>query len=145
MLEKHHIHPLRHMSHAGESKSKLLALYKGIAKDKFLSDEAEMASLYPTKNAGSSYRKLKSDLREKLIDTVLRIDTDLKHYTDYQRAYYRCHKQWLTVRFLTGQNANTAAITLGLSIAYLCPAFGSERQHGCHHAGQSGAAAGRKV
>ncbi len=112
ILEKHNLHPRKYMGHGGESKSKLLALYEGIAKDKFLSDEEAAASLYAVSNGSSSYRKLKSDLREKLLEAVLQINTDQERYTDYQKAYYQCHKQWLTVRVLTGQNANTAALSL---------------------------------
>jgi len=112
VLEKHNIHPLRYLSTMGGGKSKMLALYEGIAKDRFSSDEMAAAALYLPDNRTSSYRKLKSDLRDKLLDAVLTINTDGDQYTDYQRAYYDCHKQWLTVRFLTGQNANTAALTL---------------------------------
>ncbi|MCY7329923.1 MAG: hypothetical protein LH618_15320, partial [Saprospiraceae bacterium] len=112
VLEKHNIHPLRYLSTMGDGKSKMLALYEGIAKDRFSSDEMAAAALYLPDNRTSSYRKLKSDLRDKLLDAVLTINTDGDQYTDYQKAYYDCHKQWLTVRFLTGQNANTAALTL---------------------------------
>lgn len=112
ILEKHHLHPLKYMGSVAESKSKLLALYEGIAKDKFPSDEAAATNLYSTDSRSSSYRKLKSDLREKLLEAVLQINTDQDQYTDYQKAYYNCHKQWLTVRFLTGQNANTSALIL---------------------------------
>lgn len=112
VLEKHNVHPLKYMAPPGDNKSKLLALYEGIARNRFSSDEVAAASLYSTDSRGSSYRKLKSDLREKLLDAMLQINTDLEQYTDYQRAYYHCHKQWLIVRFLTGQNANTAALLL---------------------------------
>ena len=112
LLNKHNIHPLKYMGSVGDGKSKMLALYEGIARDKFTSDEIATNVLYETSGDSSSYRKLKSDLREKLLDAVLQINTDMEHYTDYQRAYYNCHKQWVTVRYLTGQNANMAALAL---------------------------------
>ena len=110
LLSQHNIHPLRHL--AGSEDSKLLALYEGIAKGKFNTDEEAAAALYGGKDGTSGYRKLKSDLRERLLDHVFQINTDLGHYSDYQKAYYDCHKQWVLVRFLTGQNANTVALTL---------------------------------
>lgn len=110
LLTQHNIHPLKHL--AGSEDSKLLALYEGIAKGKFHSDEEAAAELYKGQGAASSYRKLKSDLRERLLEHVFQINTELSHYSDYQKAYYDCHKQWVIVRFLTGQNANTVALTL---------------------------------
>ena len=113
LLKQHNIHPLKYLSATGEGKSKLLALYEGISKGKINSDQEAAAALYEGESGESSkYRKLKSDLRERLLDAILQINTDLEHYSDYQKAYYECHKQWVMVRFLTGQNANTAALSL---------------------------------
>ena len=110
LLTQHNVHPLKHL--VGSSDSKLLALYEGIVKGKFNTDEDAAAALYQGKAAGSHYRKLKSDLRERLLEHVFQINTDQSNYSDYQKAYYDCHKQWVVVRFLTGQNANTVALTL---------------------------------
>lgn len=110
LLSQHNIHPLKHL--AGSEDSKLLALYEGIAKGKFHTDEDAAAELYKGQGGTSSYRKLKSDLRERMLEHVFQINTELSHYSDYQKAYYDCHRQWVIVRFLTGQNANTVALTL---------------------------------
>lgn len=110
LLNQHNIHPLKHL--AGSEESKLLALYEGISKGKFHTDEEAATSLYGAKGGTSGYRKLKSDLRERLLEHVFQINTDQSRYSDYQKAYYDCHKQWVVVRFLTGQNANTVALTL---------------------------------
>ncbi len=110
LLAQHQVHPLKHLE--GAKDSKLLALYEGIAKGRYLSDEEAARDLYKEQGASSSYRKLKSTLRERLLECIFHIDTQQAEYTDYQRAYYDCHKQWVIVRFLTGQNANTIALTL---------------------------------
>lgn len=110
LLVQHNVHPLKHME--GAKDSKLLALYEGIAKSKYNTDEEAAADLYKGQGGTSSYRKLKSDLRDRLLEYVFQINTELSHYSDYQKAYYDCHKQWVIVRFLTGQNANTAALIL---------------------------------
>ncbi|MFN0013137.1 MAG: hypothetical protein ACKVU2_01195 [Saprospiraceae bacterium] len=110
LLAQHNIHPLKHL--AGSEDSKLLALYEGIAKGKFQSDDEAAVALYKGQGGASSYRKLKSDLRERLLERVFEINTDTSQYSDYQKAYYECHKLWVIVRFLTGQNANTVAMTL---------------------------------
>ncbi len=110
LLAQHEVRPLKGLENAKDSK--LLALYEGISKGKYQSDEEAAADLYGEKHPGSSYRKLKSVLRDKLLDSIFEINTQREEYSDYQRAYYDCHKQWVIVRFLTGQNANTAALSL---------------------------------
>ena len=121
LLNQHNIHPLKHL--AGSEDSKLLALYEGISKGKFHTDEEAAASLYGGKGGASGYRKLKSDLRERLLEHVFQINTDQSHYSDYQKAYYDCHKQWVVVRFLTGQNANTVALTLATRLLRISEKF----------------------
>ncbi|MFN0034959.1 MAG: hypothetical protein ACKVUS_07835 [Saprospiraceae bacterium] len=108
LLQQHGIHPFK----GADSKSKLLALWEGIAKGRFSTDEAAAKALYDEGYEGSKYRKLKSDLRERLLDAVLEIDGNQKSYSDYQKAYYECHRQWAVVRILTGQNANAAALSV---------------------------------
>lgn len=110
LLSQHHVHPLKELE--GGKDSKLLALYEGIAKGRYHSDEEAAADLYGGQGASSSYRKLKSTLRDRLLERVFEINTQQDEYSDYQKAYYECHKQWVIVRFLTGQNANTVALTL---------------------------------
>lgn len=114
LFRQHNIHPLKHL--VGSADSKLLALYEGIAGGKFNTDAEAAAAIYPDKDGNSGYRKLKSDLRERLLGTVFDINTNLGHYSDYQKAYYDCHKQWVMVRFLTGQNANTVALSLATKL-----------------------------
>jgi hypothetical protein len=117
LLKRHNIHPFKHLAGLDTGKSKLLLLYEGIAKNKFSSDEEAANELYREESIDTSkYRKLKSDFREKLLSAVFQINTDLGHYSDYQKAYYDCHKEWVMVRFLTGQNANTAALALANSL-----------------------------
>jgi len=108
LLIQHGSHPFK----GADAKSKLLALWDGIAKGKFYSDEAAAAGLYDGVGEGSKYRKLKSDFRERLLDAVLEIDGNQKSYSDYQKAYWECHKHWAVVRILSGQNANAAALSV---------------------------------
>jgi len=112
LLLQHNIHPLK----GADAKSKLLGLWDGIAKGRFATDEAAAAALYDGADIGSKFRKLKSDLRDRLLSAVLEIDGDQKSNSDYQKAYYDCHKQWTVVRILTGQNANSAALSVATKL-----------------------------
>ncbi|MBK8192340.1 MAG: hypothetical protein IPK76_03795 [Lewinellaceae bacterium] len=110
LLLQHNIHPLKHLVGSGDSK--MLALYEGISNGSFNSDVEAAEAIYGSIGGSSSYRSFKSDLRERLLGSVFDINTNLDHYSDYQKAYYECHKQWVMVRFLTGQNANTIALSI---------------------------------
>lgn len=108
LLIQHGIHPFK----GADAKSRLLAFWDGIAKGRFSTDEAAAKALYNESVESSKYRKLKSDFRERLLESVLEIDGNQKSYSDYQKAYYECHKMWTVVRILTGQNANAAALSV---------------------------------
>lgn len=94
-----------------EKSSKLWTFYNGIRKEKHRSDDEASADLYGVPGSGA-YRKLKATLLECMVDSVARLDTQQDIFTDYQRSYYECHKEWYVVRILTGQHAHTAALNL---------------------------------
>lgn len=98
-----------------ESNSKIRLLFDGISKSRYASDEAAAVDLYGDAKSGS-YRKLKSDLLDCLINSVARLDTQQDVFTEHQKSYYECHRQWYVVRILTGQNANTAALSIAVKL-----------------------------
>lgn len=111
LLQKYNIHPLGQYS-AVDKNSKLQEFYEGVLKNAFKTDADASAALYEGEVTSSKYRKLKSDLWDRLLESVPLINLDQNQASDYQKAYYNCHKEWLTVRLLMGQNANTAAMKL---------------------------------
>ncbi len=106
-----------------KSASKLAKLYQGIASGDYLSDEVASAQLYADELVGSSYRKLKFSLREKLINALLNSDLKSKEANEYQKAYYDSYKQWAAVKILFGKNANIAAVTQALKLLKLSERF----------------------
>jgi hypothetical protein len=94
------------------TKSKLQKLHDGIGKGKYKSDAEAAKNLYGEDAEGSKFRKLKSDLRDKLHEAVLQLQSDPNDASDYQNAYYESHRTWLVVRTLIGQGAHQAATTL---------------------------------
>lgn len=99
-----------------ENGSLMQKLYAGITKRKFSTDEQAEKYLYPEGGGGSNYRKLKSLFREKLLASIVALGTEVGELTDYQKAYYRCHRQWLIVKILTAHNANNAAVVLATKL-----------------------------
>ena len=112
ILNQYQLKPLHTNGQRLEPDSRLGKFYEGLEKDQFETDEEAEAFLFPDGRSASNYRKLKSELRDKLIYTVALFNAKGTDFTDYQKAYYDCHKLWLVVKILTGQNANTAAMNL---------------------------------
>ncbi len=88
----------------------LYRFYKGIEKREFSTDEEAEKTLYPEGDSAAKYRRLKSTLRDRMLSSIAAFEANGNDFSDYQKAYYACHRDWLTVKILIGQNANTAAI-----------------------------------
>lgn len=111
LLKQHHVQSLKHLADE-DSKSKIAVLYEGIASNKFKTDEAAARFLYGEAPEGSKYRKLKSDLRDHLLEAAYRLNMTEDTMSDYQQAYYECNRLWITVRVLAGHNSTMAALYL---------------------------------
>lgn len=99
-----------------EKGSLMHKLHAGIANSKFSTDEEAEKFLYPEGGSAGKYRKLKSLFRERLLASVISLDTETSDLTDYQKAYYRCHRQWLVVKILAAHNANNVAVVLATKL-----------------------------
>lgn len=125
LLRDNNVYPIDYLK-SGDSKrtdSKLLKLYEGITSGKFNSDAEAEKAIYTGSIGSVAYRKLKSDLKDRLLDAVQQIDTRQPGFSDYQKAYYACHRQWLTVKILAGLNANNAAISLATKLLKVAEKF----------------------
>jgi hypothetical protein len=112
VLKTNHLRPLASLERKKDAGSKLVELYNGIESGRFQTDEDAARVIYPEDKESSRFRKLKADLRDKLFQTLLQFNTNTGEFSDYQKAYYECHRQWFYIKILTGQNANTAAMYL---------------------------------
>jgi len=99
-----------------EKNTMLWKLYSGLEKGKINSDEEAEQLLYKGAHGGSKYRQLKFTLRERMMSAIINFEAKGDRFTDYQKAYYESHREWLIVKILTGQNANTAAISLAVKL-----------------------------
>ena len=125
LLRQHNINPFEHLRD-GDGRggsSKLLAMFEGIRDGQINSDSEAEKKLYGNQMGGNAYRKLKSDIKGHLIDSILDINTFKSDFSDYQRAYYDCHKKWLVVRILAGMNANISAMELAEKLLHKASKF----------------------
>ncbi len=93
-----------------DSKTKLFLLYEGLRTGRFQSEQQAALALYQDQVNSPKFRKLKSDLQERLIHAVLQLDLSKDARTDYQKAYYEYHKQWTIFKTLAGLSANVVAL-----------------------------------
>ena len=93
-----------------ESKTSLL--YEALAQNQVATDEEALELLYPEDLNKSAYSKLKQSLKSHLINTLFLIDTNQNAYTDRQKAYYECHKDWAAVNILLAKSARAASLQL---------------------------------
>jgi hypothetical protein len=117
-LSQYDIQPLNQHGQPLEEGSKAAMLYQGILRQKYRSDEDAERDIYPGPDSNNKYRQLKFFLRDRLLDAVGRFSAGKykDQFTDYQFAYYDCHRQWFTIKVLAGHNAHTVAISMALKL-----------------------------
>lgn len=112
VINKNKLRAIELMSLPMNSDSKIGELYDLVAEGKTSSKEDLAAHFYPNDKSGASFRKLKANLKNRLINTLFFIDIKQPSYNYYQKAYYECYKDWAATKILMGRNAHTAAIEL---------------------------------
>ncbi|MFK8009995.1 MAG: hypothetical protein AB8H03_26815 [Saprospiraceae bacterium] len=112
LLETFQVNKIEIIGNDKNSTTKLNQFFQGIKKGDIGSDEDAIKYLYQKNSNKASYNKLKSRLKEKLINSIFFLDTNHIHYTDIQRAYYYCHKNWAASRILFGRSAKESGVIL---------------------------------
>jgi hypothetical protein len=91
--------------------------YHGLAAEQFSTDEEAAKALYDTDTADPRYRKLKSRFRKRLLNTLFFIDFETaSKYSDYQKAYLNCNRDWALARMLITSGARGAAVDLAQQV-----------------------------
>ena len=85
--------------------SKVNHFYQKIAAGELPSDEAAANYFFGTDASDIAYRKLKSKLKSRLINTVFFINVKQANYTEQERAYVTCWKEWAAAKILFGRGA----------------------------------------
>ncbi len=96
--------------------SMLTEFFEMILADRFQNDEEAAEHFYPSSENTASYRKLKGRMKHQLKDMLFLIDTNHSTYSDREKAYYQCHKDWASANVLLGKNARKAGISLAQDV-----------------------------
>ena len=98
------------------SKSKLL--FSLIQSGKIQTDQQAFDYLFSENNSNNKavYRKIKSDLKKKLINTCFFIDTSKNTFNDHQKAYYESYRYWAALMILQGRGATINSKIIALKL-----------------------------
>ncbi len=87
-------------------------LYDGIIRGIITNDKEAGEFLYGPNFDQNTYVRTKYRLEEKLINSLFFINLNEPHFTDFQKNYYKCHKDAAAVKFLIGKSAREAGVAL---------------------------------
>ena len=91
-------------------------LYDGILDGTFSNDADAAQHFFNDSAKNPNYRKLKNNLKKRLINTSFFIDTSQTSFNDLQKAYYNCHKLWAANKIFVGRSARHAATEISEKI-----------------------------
>ena len=103
-------YPLNGGNGQGGKISKIQLFYEGLLNDEFEDDETAAQILFKAPAKDSRYKKLKNKVKNRLIDSLFLMDLNQPSYTDYERAYYVCCKNWAAAKILFRKEAREAGI-----------------------------------
>jgi hypothetical protein len=94
--------------------SKLYQLFKAIQTGEVKTDKQAALSIYGTEEISGKYRNLKHELKKRLFNTILFIDTNSQKNRD--EIYYQCWKEWAACKVLSEKSARKTAVKLAEKI-----------------------------
>jgi len=112
VVNKNKIKNIQLLGTSDTNKTKLDELYDGLLNDEFSNDKDACKALYQTDKVNQKYRNTKSRLEKRLINTLFLIDANDSTYSDYQKAYYNCYKNFAAIKILQAKYSRVASIKL---------------------------------
>lgn len=87
-------------------------LYDAIKSGEVKSDDDAANFLFNLPAGHANYRKLKQRFKDRLVNTLLFIDTQRASFSDVQKAYYNGYRLWAAARVAFGRGARQTAMDL---------------------------------
>ncbi|BDS11749.1 hypothetical protein [Aureispira anguillae] len=110
--------------HSLKQKNSKFNDFYGLLMDGALKDDQEAATkLYNSNPTDDKYRQLKSRFKKRLLNTLFFLDVNQSATSNYNRAYYCCHKDWTLVKILLSNNAQQTGAQLARSIISIALKF----------------------
>jgi len=107
ILSRNKTKNIRQYGFLQDKSGRLMEFYNALVDEKFNTDEEAAKTLLDATPKDKTYRRLKNKLKEELLNGLFFVDTSHGSYTDLQKAYYECYKDWATVKLLKIQSSPT--------------------------------------
>jgi len=91
---------------------KTTTLLKGIQADRYKTNEEAMLHIYNDLESGSNFRKLKSRLKEKLVDELLTLNLEKRFTSRAQKTLHKSLKNWVSAKLLLDIGYRNIAVEL---------------------------------
>lgn len=111
IINRRKLRDLRNLGFPFADDNRLTHFYDEIERAELSEEDIARAVTGHSARSGS-YRRVKADLRDRLINALFLTDLSLPSYNDRQRAYYTVYKNWSAGKILLGKNAREAGIAL---------------------------------
>lgn len=95
-----------------EQGSKMERLYEALVDGRIKTDDDAKSFFSDGKGDGAYIANLKSDLKDRLVNTFFLLDFKDNNYSGRQKAYYDCQKRWAVIMVLLTRNAKISGIDL---------------------------------
>lgn len=92
--------------------SKLQKLLIGLVRGKYKNDQEAAKSLYQTSSKSKTYLKLKSRLKERLLDKFFVMDSEKVMHSRYDKAFYQCIRNVFAAQVMILKDMRMNAIEL---------------------------------
>jgi hypothetical protein len=99
-----------------QKNSKFNEFYEAVLSEKFQTDEEAAQFLYSCVSTDDKYRQFKSRFKKRMLNTLFFLDINQPAYSNYNRAYYSCNRDWSLVKILLSNQANETASLLAKQI-----------------------------
>jgi hypothetical protein len=110
-------------TNGNKKKSKIELLYEGLHYKTFATDTDAAAALGYKGEKDTAYIKLKHELKKRLLNTILFIDTDKPHFSDLERARFSAKHDWITLEFLLLRGGRRSGLQLAEELFALAEKF----------------------
>ncbi len=117
-----HVKVIGNEERNGNGGGRIFDLYDAISQGAAKSD-MEAANFLGVDIRSSTYRNLKNELKNRLINTVFFIDVKQANYNDYQRAYYNAWKDMAAAMVLFGKRARTSALEISKKVLQIAKKY----------------------
>ena len=112
ILNKNKIKQLEVLGVTQFAESKTEALYEGLLRGKFKSDDDAAKELYDSFSKDPKYKKIRAKFFRQLVNTVFFIDNTEAMFTEQTKAISNCYRDFAAAQMVKGRGAKEAAAFL---------------------------------